>query len=428
MKKLISLLYFPLAIFLIMTSNPISGQELPKPNYDESKIPGYRLPSAFKTENGRTIQTKEEWEKYRRPELIAQFETYMFGKVPQMENRIRVKQTQAPTTALNELAIRKEITIYFDGRKTGPQMTILFYLPAERQGRVPLFIGYNFQGNQTIHSDPGITMSQSWVPNRPDRGLVDNQATEKSRGVAASRWPVEMILEHGYGLATIYYGDVDPDFDDGFKNGVHQLFENKPKADEWGSIATWAWALSRAMDYLETDPDVDKEKVAVIGHSRLGKTSLWAGATDPRFAMVISNDSGCGGAALSRRKIGETVAAINTNFPHWFCDNFKQFNEKEENLPFDQHLLIGLIAPRPVYVASASEDLWADPKGEFLSAKEAEKVYALYGLEGLPTDTMPAVEEPVVGTIGYHLREGKHDITRYDWTQYLNFADRYFKD
>jgi hypothetical protein len=403
-------------------------------NYDESQVPDYTLPDPLRMESGAAVTTPAEWNEVRRGEILEQFQRAVYGRAPQA-CPLRHTLVSVKEDAIGGQAIRREVDLFFGDGTDAPSLRMLIYTPRSGDGPAPAFLGLNFLGNHSLESDPSLTLTDRWVVERANL-TAGNRALDSSRGAAAPRWPVETIIARGYGLVTIYYGDIDPDFDDGFQNGIHAALGwdhgKIPSGERWGSIATWAYGLSRVLDYLQQDERVDATRVAVIGHSRLGKTALWAGASDSRFAMVISNNSGCGGAALSRRGYGETIARINRAFPHWFCDNFQQYNHNEAACPVDQHQLIALIAPRPVYIASASEDRWADPRGEFLAAVHADPVYRLLGTRGLggdaPPPEMPATDMPISsGSIGYHLRSGKHDITAYDWAQYLDFADRHLR-
>jgi hypothetical protein len=400
-------------------------------NYDESKIGPITLPDPLVLNNGQPVTSARTWTKQRRAEVLELFRAHVYGRSPGKPKGMKFEETGLDHVALGGLATRKEVVMYFTGRKDGPKMTILLYVPNQARKPVPAFLGLNFMGNHSVANDPAIPLATGWLRESKDGSVTDHHATEKGRGVQESRWQIEKVIKRGYATATIYYGDIEPDHAEGWKTGVRAaLSKDGPntqwKPDDWGAIGAWAWGLSRALDYLETDKDIDAKRVAVHGHSRLGKTSLWAGATDERFAIVISNDSGEGGAALTRRNFGETTAIITKSFPHWFCGRYATYANNANALPIDQHMLLALAAPRPVYVASAEEDTWADPHGEFLSAKNAEPVYALFHEDGLGVGDMPKVNRPVGGFIGYHIRTGKHDITDYDWEQYLNFADKHF--
>ncbi len=412
-----------LFILLQLTSHIASAQ------MTNQRTESYVVPDLLISQRNRKINTVKKWEKIRRPELLSLFQNEVYGKVP---GNLTLSDTivwERDDQALNGTAIRKQIGLFLRKNEQEIYVELLMFLP-KNTSNFPLFLGYNFMGNHTISYDPNIRISESWVADNPAMGIIHNQLTEQSRGKRENRWPIQQIIDAGCGIATMYYGDIDPDRPN-FSDGVHPLFyknnETEPAHDEWGSISAWAWGLSKAMDYLQSDKDINPSKVIVFGHSRLGKTALWAAATDLRFAAAISNDSGCGGAALSRRRMGETVAKINSSFPHWFCQNFKKYNNRENTLPVDQHMLLALIAPRPLYVASATEDLWADPEGEFLAAALASPAYQLYGLSGLAAHQMPQENTPVFGNVSYHIRKGKHDITSYDWEQYIHFAKEIIK-
>jgi hypothetical protein len=409
------------ACLLMATAALGTSQETPSP-----------LPDALVAADGTRIDSPELWWKKRRPELLEMFAREMYGRSPGRPDAMTIEEFDRDAQALGGKATRLQIAIR-PGGAGDPRIDLLVYIPNGVDGPVPTFLGLNFWGNHAIHPDPAIRLTESWVEKRPwpfvDLSGVDaNKATDATRGINASQWPVETIISRGYALATIYREDVAADHEPYFASGIHSLFAEFQKPDDnFGTLAAWAWALSRGLDALEKEPRIDSKRVAAFGFSRLGKAALWAGANDTRFAMVISNESGAGGAKLFKRGVGEDIKRLNTVFPHWFARNFREYIDRDTALPFDQHQLLSLIAPRPLYVASAIEDRHSDPEGEFAAAKHAEPVYRLLGAEGLPCDAWPAPDTSVQGGIGYHVRSGKHDVLPFDWEQYLKFADRHWK-
>ena len=385
-------------------------------NYDESEVGTYELPDALTTLNGQKVVNKEQWEEVRPQEIIQLFEDNEYGIMPDATIKSSYRIVEESDNALGGKAIRRQVEITFSNNGQTRQMFVLLYMPKDVK-KCPVFVSPNFQGNATTTTDPYV---------------IESQFSTNERANQTSRRSYDHIINSGYAVATFHYFDVYPDKDNDVIESIYPLFGINSNDDlqenSGNAIAAWAWGCSRVQDYLLTLDNIDKERTIVMGHSRLGKAALWCGALDQRFAMVVFIDSGCSGAAISRRNYGETVQSINKSFPWWFCNKYQSYNQDVSSLPMDQHELIALIAPRAIYVASAQEDQWADPRGEFLSLQEASKVYALYGLDTLQGYSFPAVNEHLwKGNCGYHIRTGIHDVTDFDWESYIGFANEKLK-
>lgn len=398
--------------------------------YRQPAMPAH-LPDALIFADGTRVATPAQWPK-RRKQLLDLFTAQVYGRMPGRPAGMHFNVYNIDRHALGGKATREQISILFLGKDDGPRMDLLVYVPNGVK-RPPVILGLNFWGNQTTNPDPGIRISDRWVESSGGSSIDlscvnNNRATEACRGIDQGRWPVEKILDAGYALATAYRGDVDPDRKDGFDESIRSAWpELAQGGDNFSTIAAWAWAMSRALDYLEQDRLVDGRHVVAFGWSRLGKAAIWAGATDARFVAVISNESGAGGAKLFHDVHGETVELLNTRFPYWFSNNFKQYNGRDAELPFDQNEVLALIAPRPLYIGSAILDENADPQSEFLAALAVTPVYQFLGSTGLPATQWPPVDQPVLGRVSYHVRSGGHSVTDFDWGQYLRFCDAYVK-
>ncbi len=381
------------------------------------------LPDPLVMFNGKRVTTKEQWVTERRPELRKLFEHYMYGTAPAAP-KVNAKIERVDPKAVGGKATLKEIALTFAGID-GPKIHLLLVVPNKRKGPAPVFVGMNFCGNHAVLDDPKIHLNTNWIyPNQ--KGVKNNRATEASRGAQIDVWNIEETIDRGYAVATFYAGDIDPDRAD-VRAGVQQYFKGK---HDWSTIAAWAWGYSRVIDYLVTDADIDAARIIAVGHSRLGKTALLAGAFDDRIAVVIPHQAGCGGSGPSRaigNKGAESVKRINTSFPHWFNARFKDFNDEPERLPFDQHCLIAMCAPRPVLLSNAVEDKWANPDGQFELLRAADPVFRLVGKTGLGAQEMPPVGKLLDSTLGYYIRDGKHSMNREDWRAFLDFADKHLK-
>ncbi|MFZ4263099.1 acetylxylan esterase [Sphingobacterium sp. HJSM2_6] len=412
------LLGFTLA-FLLSTST-LFAQKI---NYDEALVPVYELPELLKSNNGTLIKTKKEWENIRKPELLEIFSSQMYGRTPSESISVQYEQIAENTRALGGKATIKQIKLSFSNNNNVVNAILLLVLPNQVKGKVPIIVGYNYKGNHSVMTDSSIIYSENF------KLVRDPKHQDWIRGIQSNRWDFEQIIQKGYAVATMCYHDIFPD-QEGFKaHSIAALFSDYPntKTDAWEAIGAWAWGSSRIVDYLETLPYIDQKRIAILGHSRHGKAALWAAAQDPRFNIVIANNSGEGGASLAKRKFGETIAIVSSIKPFWFAKQLNQYHHREEDMPFDQHMLLALIAPRPLYVASAENDLWADPKGEYLALYYASPIYALYRKQGLTNASLPKLHQPILQDVGYHIRAGIHDVNAYDWYCYLKFLDQHAK-
>lgn len=411
-------------VFLFVTSTLVAA-DFPSPE----KLPAQPgLPDPLVSFAGEKVTTKEAWEKQRKPELKALFEHYMYGKLPATQ-KVEAKVLYEDVNAFGDKGILQEVRLQI-GPKEWPPIYLLVAMPKQRN-LLPVFVGMNFSGNHALVADKGIRLPTTWMyPS--GKGVKDNKATEDGRGTAIDTWSLQQAVDRGYAVATFYNGDVDPDRKDirgGLSPFVVPPKKGEAAPDDTATIMLWAWGIHRAVDYLVTLPEIDKKKIAVVGHSRLGKTALLAAAFDERITLAIPHQAGCGGTAPNRTKDpkAESVARINNAFPHWFCGNFKAFDKDVEKLPFDQHCLAALCAPRPILFTNAVEDQWANPNGQFDMLKAAEPVYKLFGAGGLADKERPESAKLSAGTLGYYIREGKHSMTKEDWKVFLDYADRQWK-
>jgi hypothetical protein len=392
-------------------------------NYDEAKVGTYSLPDPLKLDDGKPVRDARTWYSKRRPEIVEMFETQQYGRAPGRPPDESFETVDKGTSALNGKAIRKQVTIYLTKDKTGPSIDLLIYLPAAAKKPVPMFFSINFGAVQNAVDDPGIKPETIW-----DSRTNTRIAPPAGRGFG--RIDAEDLLDAGFGVATYYYGDIDPDYLAGFPNGIRARYlkpgQTDRAPDDWGSIAAWGWGMSRVEDYFETDKSIDAKRVAIHGVSRLGKTVMWAGAHDQRFAAVIASCSGEGGAALSHRNYGETIAHLTapTRYPYQFATNYAKYGGFPDKAPMDANLLIALIAPRPLLLQTGSTDYWSDPKGEFLAAVAAGPVYKLLGKEDLGTDVWPAAKQPTFHDLSYYMHDGGHGMVPSDWGIYIDFLKK----
>lgn len=366
----------------------------------QGETPALVLPDILKTQQGKVVTTQSDWKKERRPEILALFENNVYGQMPEDFDKITFDVTSQVAGAMDGKATLKEVTITVWKANKSVAIRLTLFTPNNKK-KSSVFLLIN---------------------NR------DKNNTDATRNHKSGFWPAEMVIDSGYAIAAFHVGDAAPDNKDTYQNGVLQLYPDQLTRDNgMKAIGSWAWAASRVMDYFKTDKDIDAKRVNLVGHSRGGKTSLWAGAQDQRFAMIFSSCSGNTGAALARRNVGESVKAINTGFPHWFANNYRKFNDNVDSLPVDQHMLIALNAPRPVYTTSATEDIWADPVGSYISISKSQPVYSLYGKESGLTPEPPAPDNPIIHSIlGYHNRTGIHNLTPYDWGKFIEFANYHY--
>jgi len=391
-------------------------------NYTEAKAGLYNLPDPLTLSDGHKVANAKTWFEKRRPEIVRLFEENQFGRSPDRPKDLSFDVFDKGTPAFDGKAIRRQVTISFSKEKSAPKMDLLIYLPAGVSNRVPLLLNAGFTANSLTVDDPGVKPGEIW--NR------EKQRVPASAGRRFGMLHVLPLLEKNIGIATVYYGDIDPDFAGGISNGVRSLYlkpgQTEPAPDEWGAIAAWSWGLSRALDYLETDTGVDAKRVGVMGVSRLGKTVLWTAARDTRFAFVIASCSGEGGAALSRRDYGETIAHLvaPTRYPYQFCANYAKYGDRVNQFPVDSHMLLALIAPRPVLLQTGNTDRWSDPKGEFLAAVAADPVYQLLGKRGLGTNQMPTAGTEVGDTLAYYMHDGGHGTLPGDWSTFIDFIQK----
>ena len=403
-------------------------------NYTEAKAGAYTLPEVLKLHDGRRVTDARTWNQKRRPEVRKLIEENWFGRAPSRPKEMNFEVVEQGGPAFGGKATRSQITIYFTKDRTGPKMDLLLYVPADAKRPVPVFLNMSFLANNLTVADANVKVGRRW--DRQSRTQVTADPPPATVGAGANRprrgFPVEQFLDRGIGIATFNKDDLAPDFVGTEALGVKSLYlkpgQAKPASDEWSAIAAWAWGASRALDYLETDNRVDAKRVAIYGVSRLGKTALWAGAADERFAIVIASCSGEGGAAIARRNYGETLAHMvaPTRFPYQFAGKYAEYANNVNEWPVDAHMLLSLIAPRPLLLQTGNTDKWSDPYGEFLAAVAAEPVYKLLGKKGLGTTSFPAAGEPILHDTGYFMHDGGHGTVPADYDVYINFMKLHF--